>query len=76
MFMIDMDNHHNFFLMVVEGRCPGLLEAHFYAIQFIELAKFLLDKMTMIAVEQNKDQRQITASTSGLKIGCELHNTH
>ena len=55
--------------MIVEGHCPGLQEAHFYAIQLIELAIFLLDKMTTIAVEQNKDQCQITASTSGLKIG-------
>ena len=31
-------------------------EAHFYAIQLVELAMFLLDKTTMIAVEQNKDQ--------------------
>ena len=62
MFMIDMDNHYNFFLMIVEGRCPGLQEAHFYAIQLIELAMLLLYKMTVIAVEQNKDQCQITAS--------------
>ena len=69
MFTIDMDNHHHFFLMRVKGCCPGLQEAHFYAIQLIELAMFLLDKMTTIALEQNKDQCKITASTSGLKRG-------
>ena len=69
MLMIDMDNRHNFFLMIVEGCCPGLQKAHFYTIQLIELAMFLLDKMTTTLVELNKDQYQITASTSGLKIG-------
>ena len=55
MFMIDMDNHHNFFfLMIVEGHCPGLQEAHFYAIQLIELAMFLLDKKTILLWRKTK----------------------
>ena len=38
--------------MIVEGRCPGLQEVNFYAIQLVELAMFLLNKMTMFRYMQ------------------------